>query len=720
MAISGEDNENYFKNLVDSSAFSVFVYTTILLNSIILAIPNYAEIDLHGNLSTTTSLRNAIFVNSDVVFLVFFSVELLLKICAYGLIGEGSYLQDSWNSLDLLVVIAGWVSYGFPEGGSYIIVFRLVRVFRPLKSLSKNSELRKVVTVIISSAPHLGNVVIVACFAFLFFSIAGLQFFSGPEMHTRCRLTPFPVKTDWTIGSPYQNHRCLLADNIDLAEQFPKMKKSESPWATPVSDCFWPVDPTNVHVCSFTSSGLNVCHHGTNLIPESEWTWCGSNYDGFGNPRFVNWKLMDAPVYAKAFRWGHINFDNVFMAFLVIFEVVTLNHWTEIMYMFQDTFGGPVALYFIVVDLVGTFVIMNLLLTSIKNTVDLYKASIRNSNGSTGADDNREEVTETNSASAEKTSNINLLDWNVKILNVVVDHSMFKRARVLLISICTLMLTINYNATNSNFSDVLERAYFIFAIIFMGEMLLTMTGQGLRSYFSSALSIVDFVVISLTFIQACLYPPCKYMLINGGNCAEMWRERSFGMGLLSWRFARVLRFIMTYFEFEYAKSYFAMIQKTMVDCMAFSVVFVVYIYIAALVGMQLFANKLRFNAQGYPIAVTNREAWLNAPDRPRANFDDFFLSIGSVFQIVTSEKWYTVMDDLWRAQGSGAAAFAIITLAFGMYVLLYQLLTFIIDDIVDDNSEFRKASARQKVVALVDFGIEFDPEKANSPKIRGM
>ena len=697
--------KNYLQTIVDSTAFSVFFYSIIFINSIILSIPNYAEIDRNGNLLTNSSVRNAIFVSSDIYFLVLFSIELLMKICAYGVIGEGSYFADNWNSLDLLVVIAGWVSYGFPEGGSYIIVFRLVRVFRPLKSLSTNPELRKVVTVILSSIPQLGNVAIVACFAFLFFSIAGLQFFSGPEMHTRCRLTPFPVKGNWTIGSPYQNHRCLLADNIDLAEEFPKMKKSESPWATPVSDCFWPVDPTNVHVCSFTSSGLNVCRHGTNLIPESEWTWCGSNYDGFGNPRFANWKLMVAPVYAKAFRWGHINFDNVFMAFLVVVEVVAVNNWTELMYMVQDPFGGPVALYFIVVNLFGTFVVVNLLLTSIKNTVYVYKENARKA-AETACE---VEVIALDSATANQASTYTaLFNLNSQPLNALVSSTMFKHARLLLISICTLLLAINYNSSNTVYDNTLEAIYFIFTIIFMAEITLTLVGQGLQKFFSSVLSAVDFVVVLLSFIEACQYPPAP---IAGVKYAEKWARRSFGMGLLSWRFARVLRFVMAQFKLYYAISFFAVVTKTMKVCVSFLIIFGLYMYIVALVGMQLFANKLRFDAQGYPIAVTNREAWLNAPDRPRANFDDFFLSVGSVFQIISAEKWYSIMDDLWRSQGSGAAAFAIITLVFGMYVLLFQLLTFIIDDITDgipDGGQLPPPERGQQssaATADIEFGV---------------
>ena len=77
------------------------------------------------------------------------------------------------------------------------------------------------------------------------------------------------------------------------------------------------------------NGGLNVCQHDTDVLSESEseseWTRCGSNYDGFGNVRFIDPKLMLAPEYiVESIFWRHLkNCDAVFMVFLTVYELVT-------------------------------------------------------------------------------------------------------------------------------------------------------------------------------------------------------------------------------------------------------------------------------------------------------------------------------------------------------------------------------------------------------------
>lgn len=46
--------------------------------------------------------------DSEIVFLVIFTIEAVLKIIALGFLFQpGSYLRDGWNVLDFIVVITG-------------------------------------------------------------------------------------------------------------------------------------------------------------------------------------------------------------------------------------------------------------------------------------------------------------------------------------------------------------------------------------------------------------------------------------------------------------------------------------------------------------------------------------------------------------------------------------------------------------------------------------
>jgi voltage-dependent calcium channel T type alpha-1G len=45
----------------------------------------------------------------DHVIFAFFTAEMCVKVIAMGLFGKHAYLADTWNRLDLFIVIAGYV-----------------------------------------------------------------------------------------------------------------------------------------------------------------------------------------------------------------------------------------------------------------------------------------------------------------------------------------------------------------------------------------------------------------------------------------------------------------------------------------------------------------------------------------------------------------------------------------------------------------------------------
>lgn len=75
---------------------------------------------------------------------------------------------------------------------------------------------------------------------------------------------------------------------------------------------------------------------------ESEFRWCGSNYDAMGNPRFtggviegVEWDaktLTGNATFVESLNWGYTTFDNIFVAFLSIFQSITMEGWSDILY----------------------------------------------------------------------------------------------------------------------------------------------------------------------------------------------------------------------------------------------------------------------------------------------------------------------------------------------------------------------------------------------------
>jgi len=104
---------------------------------------------------------------------------MVLKICGMGFVlNKGAYLRDSWNILDFVIVISGYFSMIFSDGAN-LSVLRSFRVLRPLRSISAIQGLRLIVSSLMASIPLLRDTILVLCFFFIIFAIAGTQLFSG-------------------------------------------------------------------------------------------------------------------------------------------------------------------------------------------------------------------------------------------------------------------------------------------------------------------------------------------------------------------------------------------------------------------------------------------------------------------------------------------------------------------------------------------------------------
>lgn len=147
----------------------------------------------------------------------------------------------------------------------------------------------------------------------------------------------------------YTDYRCLSVSNFDVVDDEPSWTQKSSPWATP-RECWWPIDSEDERLCTSNSgSGKHKCEHDERYMNLSEFRWCGSNYDALGNPRFaggviegVEWeaaRLTDNATFVQSLNWGYTNFDNIFVAFLTIFQSITMEGWSDILYQVRMLVG---------------------------------------------------------------------------------------------------------------------------------------------------------------------------------------------------------------------------------------------------------------------------------------------------------------------------------------------------------------------------------------------
>jgi voltage-dependent calcium channel L type alpha-1S len=86
--------------------FDRFILFTIILNSVFLAMYDYSF-----RVTGEKTVRNQLVDDSELSFLIIFTIEAILKILAYGFVlDRNTYIRDPWNILDFIVVFFGWLS----------------------------------------------------------------------------------------------------------------------------------------------------------------------------------------------------------------------------------------------------------------------------------------------------------------------------------------------------------------------------------------------------------------------------------------------------------------------------------------------------------------------------------------------------------------------------------------------------------------------------------
>ena len=111
-----------------------------------------------------------------------FALECLIGIIVYGFIFNGpkSYLKDSWNILDFIIVFFSIFNIAASRYQlSYLKILRILRVLRPLRFLKRNLGLKIQVVSLFNSVPGIVNLMMISTLILMLFGIQGVTFFKG-------------------------------------------------------------------------------------------------------------------------------------------------------------------------------------------------------------------------------------------------------------------------------------------------------------------------------------------------------------------------------------------------------------------------------------------------------------------------------------------------------------------------------------------------------------
>ncbi|XP_053332812.1 voltage-dependent T-type calcium channel subunit alpha-1H [Clarias gariepinus] len=278
----------------------------------------------------------------DFIF-AFFAVEMVLKMVALGVFGPRCYLGDTWNRLDLFIVMAGMLEYSLDGHNVSFSAIRTVRVLRPLRAINRVPSMRILVTLLLDTLPMLGNVLLLCFFVFFIFGIVGVQLWAG-----------------------LLRNRCFLDDDARTMYNF----------SPSLSSYYKPEDSDDIaFICSTNrENGMLRC---SDVPPRKVGgAYCELNAHNATTPDrlepapkgwCVNWNAYYNNCRASEHNPhnGAINFDNIGYAWIAIFQVITLEGWVDIMYYVMDAHSFYNFIYFIFLIIVGSFFMINLCLVVI-------------------------------------------------------------------------------------------------------------------------------------------------------------------------------------------------------------------------------------------------------------------------------------------------------------------------------------------------------------------
>uniref|UniRef100_A0AAQ4Q480 Ion transport domain-containing protein n=1 Tax=Gasterosteus aculeatus aculeatus TaxID=481459 RepID=A0AAQ4Q480_GASAC len=258
----------------------------------------------------------------DSIVVTYFVGEMFSKMFAMGLFGyKGSYLSNYWNR---------FFDFFMDHLGLHL---QVSQVLGPLRLISRVASMRDIVSAVLFIFPMLANVLCLYMFVVHIFGVIGVQLWAG-RLRNRCFLGEDPTAMYNVSLSPYYVNKYGELQTFLC-----------SPEGTSGRHCGEvPPNRENHQICSLAPPAPSVF-----------------GLTGAGTNACVNWNVLYNVCRAGAQNpnSGATNFDNIGYAWISIFQVVTLEGWSNIMFYVMNVYSFWSFLYFIFVVIMGSYIMMN-------------------------------------------------------------------------------------------------------------------------------------------------------------------------------------------------------------------------------------------------------------------------------------------------------------------------------------------------------------------------
>ncbi|XP_073801634.1 voltage-dependent L-type calcium channel subunit alpha-1C isoform X31 [Danio rerio] len=635
-------------NIVEWKPFEIIILMTIFANCVALAV--YIPFPEDDSNATNSNLERV-----EYLFLIIFTVEAFLKVIAYGLLCHpNAYLRNGWNLLDFIIVVVGLFSAILEQatkgdGGTSMGGKAAGFDVKALRAFRVLRPLR-----LVSGVPSLQvvlNSIIKAMVPLLHIALLVLFVII---IYAIIGLELFMGKMHRTCFFYKDGHKGHIAE--------------EKPA---------PCAPSSAHGRHCSPPNITQCMMG----------WEGPN-DGI------------------------TNFDNFAFAMLTVFQCITMEGWTDVLYWMQDAMGYELPwVYFVSLVIFGSFFVLNLVLGVLSGefSKEREKAKARGDfqklrekqqleedlkgyldwitqaedidpeNDDEGLDDDKprnlsmpaseNESVNTDNAPAGDMEGETCCTrmarysrrWNRlcrRKCRAAVKSNVFYWLVIFLVFLNTLTIASEHHQQPEWLTNVQDIANKVLLALFTGEMLLKMYSLGLQAYFVSLFNRFDSFVVCGGILETIL--------------VETKIMSPLGISVL--RCVRLLRIFKITRYWNSLSNLVASLLNSVRSIASLLLLLFLFIIIFSLLGMQLFGGKFNFD------------------ETRRSTFDNFPQSLLTVFQILTGEDWNSVMYDGIMAYGGPSfpgmlvCIYFIILFICGNYILLNVFLAIAVDNLADAES----------------------------------
>ena len=667
----------FFIAITESAWFDRLTLTIVLLNCVDLAVLG------------PPSQPHASYHDSFEMFTTYyFTVELLCKVIAMGFAGhDHAYLGDPFNQLDFVVVLTAWLPLLFPQLDNFSAM-RAVRALRPLRTINQLPELRREVETLLASLPQLLDVALLSAFILVVFGVLGVQLFAG-SLRTRC----------------YES--AAAASPID-------------PWGSSLDGVCGP---------AAIAGGLDATAADGSAIDDLREEVRGTCRGASHECRVFGYN----PMYET------VSFDDIGSAWMTIFQCVTLEGWTGIMYMTMRAVGPIALVYYLLLVVLGSFYLLNLFLAVMwhvnnrppprtprakKAKKDAFGYASLGSHlepGMEGEEDGRQRRL---SAEEDRTAINKAIDKAVKrsvtislkipsrsstpvasmrapspelrlserrgtVCERFVNASLFQSVVICLIVGNTVLMTLERYPMPDELDAALEQSNAVVTLCFAFEMTAKHCAFGARGYWSDGFNCFDGLIVITSLIDVIsTYATLSFLPAD---------SPAFG-ALRVFRLMRVFRVFRLVRSWTGLRQLLGALLRSLTQFAYLMLLVALFLFIYALLGMQLFGGRYE------PPAVD---------ETPRANFESITFSMITVFIVATSEGWEGVWQSTRHAVGGWSAPFFVSLIVLLNFIMLNLVVATLIGTFDMQAAEERKKrlGAEIEIQADIEADIEAGIQK---------